>query len=67
MKAAMSKEDKKSLVELIELVLSLLDKGLHLGENNKSLLVGVQFLDRLKRDIDDNMVTIRKRDEKKGA
>jgi hypothetical protein len=60
----MSKEDKKSLEELIELVLSLLDKGLHLGENNKSLLVGIQFLDRLKRDVKDGLVSIRKRDEK---
>ena len=68
-------EDLTSLIELVE---SLLKGGLHLGENNGRLTLGLGFLERLKKDLKSGVLFLedlpkvsqkgerRDREEKKG-
>ena len=44
-------KQKDDLVKLVEMVVSVLQKGLHLGENHQALGLSYGFLERLKKDI----------------
>tara|TARA_R110002167_G_scaffold44097_5_gene132970 strand:+ start:404 stop:724 length:321 start_codon:yes stop_codon:yes gene_type:complete len=61
---AMSKEDVKNLSECVSYVIALLDKSLFIGENSGGLEISKSFLKRLKRDLEDGLVSIEDRDEK---
>lgn len=66
----MTKKERDDLVQLVSLVRLLLEKALHIGENAGQLGIGLEFLDKLKRDILDDLVSISKRkrneEERKG-
>ena len=51
-------KQKDDLVKLVEVVVSVLQKGLHLGENHQALGLSYGFLERLKKDIESGKMYI---------
>jgi len=51
-------KQKEDLVGLVEMVVTVLQKGLHLGENHQGLGLAYGFLERLKKDIISGKLTI---------
>ena len=67
----MDKKVKDDMINLIDLTKSVLEKGLHLGENAIHLGLCLQFMERLKKDVLDDFVFVKKeksfgKEEKKG-
>ena len=55
---ALNAKQKEALIGLVDMVTSVLQKGLHLGENHGALGLSYGFLDRLKKDIESGKISI---------
>jgi len=67
----MDKKIKDDMVNLIDLTKTVLEKGLHLGENAIHLGLCLQFVERLKKDVLNDFVFVKEeksfgKEEKKG-
>ena len=55
---ALNATQKEDLIGLVDMVTSVLQKALHLGENHGALGLSYGFLDRLKKVIESGKLTI---------
>ena len=55
---ALDAKQKEDLIGLVDMVTSVLQKALHLGENHNALGFSYGFLERLKKDIESGKLSL---------